>query len=407
MKVVSLAILAITMVSTPAAFASPPLTEDSVSSATFEEWHARQKAAPAVLEIDMKTGEVEASEDPVAEELGGSQGEHTAQVPIPGEPNAVVETPQESTDVPDDARAQILADPNTLEEAEKQADNSQENPDPFLIRLQILLDRAHASPGVIDGFLGENTRKAIAAYEEMRGLPVDGEPDAEVWAVLAGDSAHATQTYEIIAEDINGRYVETIPDDYAELARLEWLGYHDVVEMLAEKFHMDGDLLRLLNPKADFGAAGTKVIVAAVGPEPTSKVARVIVDKSGGELRAYDPDDNIVFASPATIGSAESPSPAGTLTVATIAPEPTYSYDPSNFQQGNNREPLTLPPGPNGPVGNMWIGLSQPTFGIHGTADPEMIDKSQSNGCVRLTNWDANTLAELVEPDRTVVEFRD
>jgi hypothetical protein len=130
MKIVSLAILVIAMVSTPAAFASPPLTEDSVSSATFEEWYARQKTAPAVLEIDLNTGEVEASEDPVAEKLG-PQGEHTAQVPIPGEPNAVVETPQESTDVPDDARAQILADPNTLEEAEKQADSSQENPDAF------------------------------------------------------------------------------------------------------------------------------------------------------------------------------------------------------------------------------------------------------------------------------------
>lgn len=283
-----------------------------------------------------------------------------------------------------------------------------ETADPFLIRLQVLLDRAHSSPGVIDGFPGDNTQKAIRAYEMMRGLPVDGEPDADMWNVLVVDEGEAMTTYEISEEDVSGRYVDTIPDDYGERAKMDWLGYHDPAEMLAEKFHMDEELLRTLNPGADFAAAGTTILVTKPGELPTTKVARIIVDKSAGRLVAYDEKGEIVLADPATIGSDDTPSPSGTVTVNAIAPEPTYSYNPKkNFQQGENAEPLTIPPGPNGPVGSMWIDLSKPTYGIHGTPEPDLIDKSQSHGCVRLTNWDAESLAQLVEPGRTVVEFKE
>ena len=238
MKFIFLVVFSTVMMSS--AFATPQLSKEAIDSATFEEWRTRRE--PAVLEIDLQSGEVEVPTDGP----GVSEGADDVEVPVPGQPNAVVETPHESTDVPDEARAQIATDPDVLEDAEKEAEKAQDRPDPFLVRLQILLDRVHVSPGVIDGFLGDNTRKAMAAYEKMRGLPTDGEPDAEVWAMLvAEDGKDATQTYEIAAEDIEGRYTETIPDDYADLAKLEWLGYRDVIEMLAEKFHMDGDLLRV------------------------------------------------------------------------------------------------------------------------------------------------------------------
>ncbi|WP_206456074.1 L,D-transpeptidase family protein [Aurantimonas marina] len=279
-------------------------------------------------------------------------------------------------------------------------------PDPFLIRLQVLLGRAHASPGVIDGMPGDNTDKAVRAYELMRGLPEDGRIDADVWTVLAVDEGEAMQIYTITKEDVAGRYVASIPEDYGERAGMEWLGYRDPAEMLAEKFHMDEDLLKLLNPSADFAKAGTTILVADPGEAPTTKVARIVVDKAAGRLVAYDDQDQIVLANPATIGSTATPSPSGTMTVNALAPEPTYSYNPKiNFQQGENSEPLTLPPGPNGPVGSMWIDLSKPTYGIHGTPEPSQISKSNSNGCVRLTNWDAEALSKLVEPGRTSVEF--
>jgi lipoprotein-anchoring transpeptidase ErfK/SrfK len=407
MKIISIAILSSATMFASSVFAMPTLTEEAINSATYEEWRERRGTAPAVLEVDPQSGEVEASDNRSAEVPPASEGADGAQVPVPGQPNVVVETPQESTDIPDEAHAQITVDPDALEEAEKKAEQSQDKPDPFLIRLQILLARVHVSPGVIDGFLGENTRKAIAVYEAMRGLPADGQPDAETWAILVGDSAEAMQAYEITADDVNGRYVERIPDDYAELAKAEWLGYRDVVEMLAEKFHIDDDVLRLLNPNANFTAVGSKVLVPALGSEPTTAVARVVVDKSDGELRAYDGNNIVVFFSPAMIAMGDTPSPHGTLTVVSISPEPTHSFVPDKAQKPGNAEPMTIPPGPNSPVGNMWIDLSNPACGIHGTADPEMIGKSRAHGCVGLANWDVDTLAALVKPGRTVVEFRD
>jgi lipoprotein-anchoring transpeptidase ErfK/SrfK len=170
---------------------------------------------------------------------------------------------------------------------------------------------------------------------------------------------------------------------------------------------MDEDLLRILNPNADFKKVGAKILVADIGAEPETKVARIVVDKAKGELIAYDANDKIVLMDPATIGSEDTPSPSGTMKVNGSAPEPTYEYNPEkNFQQGDNKKKLTIPAGPNGPVGSMWIDLSKPTYGIHGTPEPSKIDKTASHGCVRLTNWDAEALAKLVQPGKTVVEFK-
>ena len=192
------------------------------------------------------------------------------------------------------------------------------------------------------------------------------------------------------------------------MAKLDWLGYRGAAEMLAERFHMDEDLLR--DPQSRMPTSrrsGTKILVADTGTEPEAKVARIVVDKSKGELIAYDEDDKIVLMDPATIGSEDTPSPSGTMKVNGSAPEPTYEYDPEkNFQQGDNTKKLTIPAGPNGPVGSMWIDLSKPTYGIHGTPEPSKIDKTASHGCVRLTNWDAEALAKLVQPGKTVVEFK-
>ena len=275
-------------------------------------------------------------------------------------------------------------------------------PDPAIAKLQILLDRAGASPGVIDGFDGDNVRKAVAAFETMRGLPADGAVDAEVIAALDVNTP-MIGGYVVTAEDVAAIGPE-IPADYAEMAAREFLGYARVSELVAERFHMDEDLLVALNPGAQF-AEGEQLAVAAYGPNLSGKVARLEADKAARQLRAYDANDVLIAAYPATIGSEANPSPSGTHVVAAVAPMPNYTYNPDvNFQQGENTDVLIIPPGPNGPVGSMWIDLTEPTFGIHGTPEPSRIDKTASHGCVRLTNWDAEELAAMVEPG-VPVEF--
>jgi len=281
-----------------------------------------------------------------------------------------------------------------------------EDPNPFLIRIQALLDRADVSPGAIDGFMGDNLTKAIRTFEERTGLEPDGKIDTRFWAALSKDSAPVLQSYTITKKDLSERYVEQIPKDYAEMAKMKWLGYTGPKEMLAERFHMDQSLLERLNPGVDFKGAGTEILVAAPGEDATEKVSRIIVDRSDGELFAFA-GDQIVASYPATIGSKSNPSPSGKHKVKAVVLGPSYTYDPEkNFQQGKNRKPLEIPPGPNGPVGSVWIDLTEPTYGIHGTPEPDLVDKTASHGCVRLTNWDAKELSRLVAKG-TPVEFRE
>jgi len=266
-------------------------------------------------------------------------------------------------------------------------------------QLQIVLDRAGASPGVIDGHFGDNVRKALAAYKEITGTALDINDPEAMKAVLEKTGGPAFTTYTITDKDAAGPYVASIPADYGKKARLDRLGYASVAEMLAERFHMDEDYLEQLNPGANFNRPGTIIKVAAVGKPIIAKVARIVADKGKEEVYAYDAEGKLVASYPATIGSTDTPSPSGTVKVERVVFNPTYTYNPKiNFKQGNNNHVLTIPPGPNNPVGDVWIALSKPTYGIHGTPDPSRIGKTSSHGCVRLTNWDAEELARLVSP---------
>ncbi len=388
------------------------ITADEINAATFEAWQTEllSQNNEAVLKIDQKSGDVEAA-DP------GKDGD-AAKVAVPGEADAVVETPEQSTDVPDEAAAQVETDPQAEQELEKaeaapeldKVAEDQETADPFLVKLQVMLDRAYASPGEIDGKLGDNTRKAIAAYRLMQGLEAGHEIDPELWSKLSSDSNAPVVSYTITEEDVGTEFVPDLPEDYADMAELKRLDYRTITEMLAERFHMDEDLLKALNPDADFSKAGTEISVLAPGGDPQGEITRIVVDKKAGELRAYAgaDADAPIFVAPATIGSQDTPSPEGTLKVEVVVRDPTYSYNPDkNFKQGDNTEKLELPAGPNGPVGNIWIDLSKPTYGIHGTDMPNLVNKSESHGCVRLTNWDAARVADLVKPKETVVEFAE
>ena len=275
----------------------------------------------------------------------------------------------------------------------------------MLLRAQVLLDRAHFSPGVIDGQDGENVKNAIAAYERANDLPEDGLLDPQVWAKLTADAGPVLTDYVITAQDVAGPFTPVIPKDYAELAKLDGVRFTGPLEALAERFHMDVPLLQALNPGADFSAAGSKIVVAAPSrPELPAKVARIEVDKARKQVRAYDAGDKLLAAYPATVGSADLPTPEGEWAVRTVAPSPTYTYDPSRLNFGNKKAgKLTIKAGPNNPVGAVWIDLTKDTYGIHGAPEPRLVGKVASHGCVRLTNWDAQQLAQAVEKGSKVI----
>jgi len=283
--------------------------------------------------------------------------------------------------------------------------------DPVLVKAQVLLDRIRFSPGVIDGHNGENLRNAIAAFEKAHGLKPDGSLDEEFWAKLSESSSEpALIEYTIRDEDVKGPFV-TIPDKLEDQAKLDRLGYSSPEEGIAEKFHMDADLLEALNPGKAFDKPGTSIVVANVetksGSEKPQKAARIEIVKSAHILRVLDKDGAVIAAYPASIGSEEKPAPSGSHKVRTVAPNPNYTYNPDYAFKGvKAKEKFEVKPGPNNPVGSTWIDLSVESFGIHGTPEPEKVGKAYSQGCVRLTNWDVKELSEMVEKG-TPVDFID
>jgi lipoprotein-anchoring transpeptidase ErfK/SrfK len=270
--------------------------------------------------------------------------------------------------------------------------------DAGLVRIQVLLDRAHFSPGVIDGYDGENVRKAVSAYQHAHDLPVNGLADEALLTRLEqADTSPALVAHVLTFEDVSGPFVD-VPQDLEAMSRLERVGYESAAEAVAEKFHMDEDLLRTLNPGVDFATAGAEIVVANGGGELSSTVASVQVDIDEGAVRAFDASNQLVAYYPATIGSGDAPAPVGDHTVRGVAFDPTYRYDPSRLPTFGERNhgALDIAAGPNNPVGAVWIALSAETYGIHGAPNPAQVSKTQSHGCIRLTNWDATELGHAV-----------
>ncbi|MBM3604433.1 MAG: murein L,D-transpeptidase [Alphaproteobacteria bacterium] len=272
-------------------------------------------------------------------------------------------------------------------------------------KVQLLLDRSGTSPGVIDGFKGGMSQSAIMAFERRAGLPTDGVMDPHVWNLLQAYAERpVTQSYTITQADAEG-LVDAIPTDYAEKAQMEAMAYTSVAERLGERFHMDEKFIQFLNPGIDL-VPGATIQVMAPNQPLKGQVTRIIIDKVNRRVAGYNERGDMVVDYPATIGSSATPSPEGTHNVRTVAINPNYTYNPDvNFRQEGNDRKLVIPPGPNGPVGTVWIGLTKPTYGIHGTPTPSQLFRNQSMGCVRLTNWDAEELAGMVRNGGTTVEF--
>jgi len=296
-------------------------------------------------------------------------------------------------------------DPNAINNAQFDASfASKKTESPLIIKIEILLARAHFSPGEISGRPGENLNKAIAAYAEAQGKTAN-KLDRELWDKLASASGDPIITdYTISEADVRGPFAKEIPKKMERMKDLPRLSYTSPKEALAEKFHMAPELLSALNPGEKFDVAGHTILIANIPTRSLQeKVNRITVDKAKQELRAFDASGKLLAYYPATVGSEEKPAPSGTLKVTAVKKNPTYHYNPAYAFKGvRATKPFTIEPGPNNPVGVVWIGLTGEGYGIHGTPEPGKVGKTQSHGCVRLTNWDALQLASIVSKGTSV-----
>jgi lipoprotein-anchoring transpeptidase ErfK/SrfK len=294
------------------------------------------------------------------------------------------------------------------------------------LALQVMLDRAGFSPGVIDGRPGKNTDKALALYRESGR---DAEEAAPVEPLVK---------YTVTPEDVAGPFAPEIPPDLMAQSKLEALAYRDVLEALAERFHTTPAFLQRLNPGATLVAGETISVPnieplilpverlkpngtqtpaqeaqsaagrAAAPPKPADAPAKptvvVSVSKAASALTVKDDSGKVLFYAPVTTGSEHDPLPIGEWKVNGVQMNPTFRYNPKLFWDADpTHSKAVIPAGPNNPVGLVWIDLSKEHYGIHGTPEPSVIGRAQSHGCVRMTNWDALKLAGLVKPGTRVV----
>ena len=303
--------------------------------------------------------------------------------------------------------------------------------DGTLFHAQVLMSAHGFSPGVIDGKKGESFRLALRSFQESRGLEVTGELDSATRRALLEANRPSTVMVELTEDDVRGEYVLPFPKGPEAQAKLDFLGYRNMLEKVAERYHTTpativalngpdkkiglGQTLRLPNvvvaEAGDYSSAGVdgKHVMRVLNVDPNQPQGDyVVVDKSEGVLKVYSGDaeaenGKLVAAFPVTMGSSQYPLPIGTWKATTYAFLPPFNYQPDLLQNAKTDKELTLPPGPNGPVGVAWLDLTKEHYGIHGTNEPQTIGRAESSGCIRMTNWDVLRLSQMMKPGFTAI----
>jgi len=275
---------------------------------------------------------------------------------------------------------------------------------PSVLKTQVYLDRNHYSVGSIDGRWGRNSAITVWWWQKAHGLPATGDVDDATFRSIAqaAGAGQAVVPYTITADDVKGPFVH-IPDSPYDKAKLSCLCYESLREELSERFHCTEDFLELLNPdvKINDQQAGATINVPNVRPPLTQDqpdIAKVVISLAGNSYDAFDANGNLIFHAPTTVGSGYDPSPDETVHVVDIVPMPHFHYDPTLYHEVPDSEPdAHMSPGPNSPVGVVWMALSKEHYGMHGTAEPDSIGYASSHGCVRLTNWDAQEVSHRIQ----------
>lgn len=290
-----------------------------------------------------------------------------------------------------------------------------------ILQAQVALDRTGFSPGVLDGKAGMSFTLALKGFQEAKGLAPTGRYDEATAKALLGDRPLPATWLVTIPEGFAKGPFFDVPKGLDEQAKLPALGYRNLLEKLAERFHTRPEALVALNRADVKVGAGTTIRVPAIANQPVARVEgdergwgetlaglavardqapadHIVVDKSDGVLRVYDAQDGLIAQFPATMGSQYDPLPIGTWEIKGLSRNPDFHFNPDLFWDASSGDrKAVLKPGPNGPVGVVWIDLSKPHYGIHGTPEPQTIGRTESHGCIRLTNWDAARLAQMVK----------